>query len=174
MTSSWWYKTFMSKRSLQMAKVQCNKVDMKTCIDVVSTSKLQLTFKKWSLAVFGYYIKEENSYLSEKANKMSWVWEPVLWRSSLSCHLQQQNPIWALVRVPATSFLIQLPVNMPWKAVEYGPSAWAPVFMWPRRSYQLLATEWPSSGYCSHLGYALVNGRPVRVCLCVRLTLPFK
>lgn len=38
--------------------------------------------------------------------------------------LQHQEPMWALVGVPAASLMIQLPADAPWKASERGPSTW--------------------------------------------------
>lgn len=41
-----------------------------------------------------------------------------LWQSVLSHLLQHQNPTWALAEVPSATYQIQLPANVPGRAVE--------------------------------------------------------
>lgn len=46
---------------------------------------------------------------------------------------------------------IQLPVNVPGKAMEHCPSEWAPVPTW-EIWMSILALIWPSPSHCIHLG----------------------
>lgn len=64
---------------------------------------------------------------------------PVLWRIWLSYSLQCQHPTWATLQVQAAPFLIQLCADVPGKALEDGPTAWAPpALSWQKRE-KLLA-----------------------------------
>lgn len=49
---------------------------------------------------------------------------------SLSLHLDGQHPLWAPDRVPAAPLPIHLPANVPGKALEDVPTAWATVPKW--------------------------------------------
>nr|XP_051684383.1 myeloid-associated differentiation marker-like protein 2 isoform X2 [Oryctolagus cuniculus] len=63
----------------------------------------------------------------------------------------------------------------PGKAVEDGPSPWAPAPTWETWK-KLLAPDRLSSSRCGHLGSKPADGRPLSLCLslCLSVTLPFK
>lgn len=55
----------------------------------------------------------------------------------------------APVQVPAVLVVIQLPANALGKAVQNGPSAWAPA----------PGVTWLHPGHCSYLGSEAMNGQ---------------
>uniref|UniRef100_A0A5F9D1J1 Spectrin repeat containing nuclear envelope family member 4 n=1 Tax=Oryctolagus cuniculus TaxID=9986 RepID=A0A5F9D1J1_RABIT len=66
--------------------------------------------------------------------------------------------------------LIQLLAVVHGKAVEDGPSAWAPAPMWESWK-NLLALAWSSPNHCGHLGSETADGRSLSVSLSLSLSL---
>lgn len=92
--------------------------------------------------------------------------ESVLLHNGLGCCWQHQYPLWAQVQVVDFVLPIQLPVNMPGKALESKSSVWAPVPTQETRR-KLLASIWLSSGFFVYWRSELVDG------ISFSLSLPF-